>query len=122
MYDNSGIYVRVSSPDTQANSTNPAPGLSSFDDLRIENNYIHDLSTEGIYFNGSWGQWGEAQKPNPTFDSWYTNIKVRHNTVKNTGGDGIVIGYSVAPLLEYNTVTDIGVNGTNHQYIAGLWI
>ncbi|MDF2923047.1 MAG: hypothetical protein K0R57_1961 [Paenibacillaceae bacterium] len=108
-YGNAGIFVTVW---TGGDNTN----LSRFNDLRIENNNIHDISTGGIYFGGA-----SAHLSDTTGNSWYTNVAIRSNIVNKTGADGIVAGVSKSPVIERNTVLDAGINGTNHQWIAGMW-
>lgn len=110
MYGNAAIYVTVW---TASGGTN----LSRFNDLRIENNHIHDISTIGIYFNGT----TEHLADTATFNSWYTGVGIRDNVIRRTGADGIVAGVCRWPYIERNAVYDAGINGTNHQYIAGIW-
>jgi hypothetical protein len=110
MYLNAAIYV------TAWDGAEGAP-VASFDDLRVENNNIHDISTIGFYSNGTGYHWNDTS----TFGSWYTHMVIRGNTIARTGADGIVIGYGNAPLIEYNSSYDNGVNGTNHRWIAGVW-
>lgn len=68
MYYNAAIYITV---------WDGAPGsaLSRFNDLRIENNQIHDISTIGIYSNGTGTQYNDA-----TAATWYTNLKISLTT------------------------------------------
>lgn len=110
MYLNAAIYVTAW--DGPAGSP-----VARFNDLRVENNNIHDISTIGFYSNGTGYQWNDTA----TFDSWYSNMVIRGNTIARTGADGIVVGYGNAPLIEYNASYDNGVNGTNHRWIAGVW-
>ncbi|QHW32944.1 hypothetical protein GZH47_20530 [Paenibacillus rhizovicinus] len=109
MYYNAAIYITVW--DGAAGST-----LSRFNDLRIENNQIHDISTIGIYSNGTGTQYNDS-----TAATWYTNLKISNNVINRTGADGIVVGYGNGAVIDHNTVYNAGVNGTNHRWIAAVW-
>lgn len=117
MYENAAIYVKATKPAGKNNLTaQQDPALGSFDDLLIENNHIHDIGTIGFYSNGTNAHWNDT-----TFESWYTNVVFRNNVFNNTGSDSIVLGYCLAPVVEYNTAYDAGGNGDKYQYIAGIW-
>jgi chitodextrinase len=110
MYLNAAIYVA-----TQDGPTGSP--LASFNDLRIENNNIHDITTIGFYSNGTGTHWNDVT----TFASWYTNVQIKNNTIARTGADCIVTGYMNGALIEHNACYDNGVNGLNHRWIAGIW-
>lgn len=76
-------------------------------DVRIENNYIHDLSGDGIMVDGD------------VSPQQITNLYVAHNTVMNVAGDGIIIRDAVAPLTEYNYVNNCGYMPFESH--AGIW-
>ena len=79
-----------------------------FDNLLIQDNYIHDITTIGVNVDG----YGE------TFQQ---NVVIKNNTINKTGADGIVVGVSTNPLVEHNVLYDAGINGVNYKYIAGMW-
>ncbi|MFD0671463.1 sugar-binding protein [Cohnella sp. GCM10027633] len=110
MYSNAGILVITS--DGAAGTP-----VANFNDLRLENNLIHDTSTIGIYMNGTNTQWMDYA----TFSNWNKNVVIRNNYVARTGADSIIAGYCDAPLIEYNTGLDAGVNGNNYKWIASMW-
>lgn len=83
--------------------------LAYYDDLRIQDNNIHDIYTMGIYTGGNLGLYNQG-------------VVVAGNTVNRTGDDGILVGGSENPLIEHNKVYDCAVNGTDYQYIAALWV
>jgi hypothetical protein len=117
---NAAILVTVES--TQTTACNVATSVPSwFDDLQLENNYIHDIDTEGVYINGAYDQWCGAQGTTANTQYWYTNLVVKNNFINRTGADGVVVSYGVAPVVENNTLYDAGINGSGYQYIAGLW-
>lgn len=82
-----------------------------FDNLLIENNYIHDVSTIGINIT--------AHSTDPAY--FNKNVIVRGNTVLNNGADGIVVGVTENPLVEYNVSLDAGAYGHGYQWIVGMW-
>ncbi|SFS51480.1 right-handed parallel beta-helix repeat-containing protein [Paenibacillus sp. BC26] len=61
--------------------------------VTIENNYIHDSTVNGILTT----QVG-------------SNLVIRNNSVNNIGTDGIEYWNATSPLIEYNSVTNIGNN------------
>lgn len=103
-WETAGIVVRIT-------DTAGAADSSRLDGLLIENCRIYDLTTAGITF------FGTVFTPN----RWHTNVMIRNNFVSNTGSDGIVGGFSVAPVYEYNTVYDAGANGKGYGNNAGMW-
>lgn len=117
---NAAILVTVESAQTTA--CNVASSVPSwFTDLQIENNYIHDIRTVGVYINGAYDQWCGAQHTTADTTYWYTNLVVKNNFINRTGADGVVVSYGVSPLVENNTLYDAGINGSGYEYIAGLW-
>ncbi|QHW33494.1 right-handed parallel beta-helix repeat-containing protein [Paenibacillus rhizovicinus] len=81
----------------------------------IENNYIHDNTVNGVLTT----QVG-------------TGLVIRSNTVNNGGADGIEYWNATSPLIEYNSVTNIGNNsgasaqtagviGYHGYAVAGIW-
>ncbi|WP_433890308.1 sugar-binding protein [Streptomyces sp. CA-111067] len=119
---NSNAAILVTVESTQTTACNVASSVPSwFDDLRLENNYLHDLHTEGVYINGAYDQWCGAQGSTADTTYWYTNLVVRNNFINRTGADGVVVSYGKSPLVENNTLYDAGINGNGYQYIAGLW-
>ncbi|MFC5470564.1 sugar-binding protein [Cohnella suwonensis] len=110
MYLNAAIYVMT----TDGPTGSP---VANFNDLRIENNLIHDTTTIGMYMNGVAAQWNDYA----TFSNWNTNVVIRNNFISRTGADSIVVGYANAPLIEYNAGLDAGVNGNNYKWIASMW-
>jgi hypothetical protein len=105
MYDNSGIHIRYVGTATAANS---------FDDVLIQGNNVHDVLTSGIKVDESAGG---------STDDFFTRVVISNNIVSKTGSDGIIVGSTSSPLIQYNSVYDPGYNGntTDTQLIAGIW-
>jgi hypothetical protein len=80
-----------------------------YKDLLIEDCYIHDTSTYGIYIkNGA--------------DNWHKHegVIIRHVVTRNTGVDGINVGYCESPLIENCAVYNAG-SSRYAKWCAGLW-
>lgn len=89
--------------------------ISRFNDLRIENNYIHDcIPSAGGCTHGidMWTNGDEAFGPS-------TNVHIGNNTVKNVSGDGIVLQHSDGAIVEYNLVN--GCASTTRGSHAAIW-
>lgn len=82
-----------------------------FDDVLIENNYIHDVSTIGIGV--------AAFSTDPAY--YNKNITIRGNSILRNGADGIVVGATIAPVVESNVSLDAGSAGHGYKWIAGMW-
>jgi hypothetical protein len=72
-----------------------------FDDVLIENNYIHDLDNMGVYLNTDSG-------PHPRDPQWealrHTHIVVRDNRLEDIGKNALCLRASLAPLIERNII------------------
>ncbi|MCB8799046.1 hypothetical protein LJD40_26345, partial [Escherichia coli] len=94
---------------------------SNFADLQILDNIVDTVDRSGIVAVASvWQQ--RAAAGNSTIDyPWTPNtgVVIRGNTVKNTGGDGIVASTSKDALVERNTVA--GFQKRSAGYNAGIW-
>lgn len=80
---------------------------SHFDDILIEYNTIEKVDRTGI---------------KPARVGHYivnTNVVVRNNTLRDIGGDGIIIRSCIAPVCEYNVVT--GFRQRSNEPNAGIW-
>ncbi|WP_207346251.1 right-handed parallel beta-helix repeat-containing protein [Arthrobacter sp. E3] len=97
-----------------------------FNDVVIANNIVENVNRSGINMSTRWkcraevgwnGCGGEDRVNLPWTPS--TGLVIRGNTVKNVGGDGIVVQMNKNALVEYNTVSDTAnmPNGSN----AGVW-
>jgi chitodextrinase len=108
---NHNAAIMVNAWSWQDNSI-PNPQPAYFEDLLIENNHIHDISTMGINIDGF----------QEDMSLWHKNIIIRNNKVIKTGADNIVVGVATNPLIERNVGYDAGINGHNYKYIAGMWV
>jgi parallel beta-helix repeat protein len=89
---------------------------AKFNDLLIENNTVYDSTGMGILVMND-----ISQSTNLSTVSYNTNVRVKGNYVYNTGRDGIIVGGSDAPIVEYNTARNLASIGADQRYIAGIW-
>lgn len=82
-----------------------------YKNLTVENNYIHDIKTIGVYMDGIAND----------VEKYHKNVIVRGNTISKTGADGIIIGVADNPLVEHNVVYDAAINSVDGKWIAGIW-
>lgn len=93
-----------------------------FTNMVIENNFIRDVSREGIY---TWTNW--CQRPELTrwagvcFGEWTpsTGLAIRGNTLLNLAGDGIVVKGNVGAVVSYNRLHTFNNNSATVN--AGIW-
>lgn len=97
-----------------------------FNDVVIEDNSVENVNRSGINMSTAWkcrpeNGWDGCPPADRQKLVWTptTGLVIRGNTVKNVGGDGIVIQMNRDALVEYNTVSDVAnrANGSN----AGVW-
>lgn len=105
MYKNAGIRVTFPGRSTEENR---------YDEVLIQRNFVHDVSTIGIYV---------VSEADGHLEIFYTNVKVANNTVIRTGADGGIISHCISPVIENNQILDAGYHGNfkSTNYIAGLW-
>lgn len=96
---------------------------SKWDDVRIENNILHDVTRNGILLQSQW-----VNKPADTNSSWRghgaytpsTNIRIAHNRLERIGGDGIILWCAKGAMVEHNFVRQAN-NNTLKQGHAAVW-
>ena len=103
MYENAGIHVMSKAP---------------FDEVLIENNFIHDLDSAGMIVWVGLGEhlhkWLEAD---PAL--WGRKTVIRKNRIVNTGADGMIVGCAEGLLIEHNVCDGAGVNAEPAQVVTG---
>lgn len=82
-----------------------------FNGLHIENNYIHDLKTIGIYLIS----YDDIVK------EYNNDVIVRGNKIERNGRDGIIVTHAQNPLIEKNVLLHIGTEGVDLNWIAGIF-
>lgn len=88
--------------------------ISTFNDLRIENNVLETVDRNGIKGGGYWDR-----------TNWHpsTNVIIRGNQLTDIGGDGIVIIATDGALVEYNILKYFRMRPplTQRDCSAGIW-
>jgi len=90
---------------------------SRYDGVLIEDCYVHDVSFYAIMFSG----WANRFRDKRWFPS--TNVVVRNNFTRDTGGDSIVLISCDKPLIENNEGhrAGIGQSKGGKTHAAGMW-
>jgi hypothetical protein len=83
--------------------------ITKFNNLVIEDNRVAHVGGVGISNQSSWGNINT-----PTYHPW-TNFIIRRNRVEQTGRNGIIVRYSINPLVEYNTLAYNSRFDTGHS-------
>jgi len=90
---------------------------SRYHGVRIEDCYVHDVSFYGIMVSGWYNRFRDKR--------WFpsTDVVVRNNLTRDTGGDSIVVISCDKPLIEHNeghrAAIGQSMGGTTHA--AGMW-
>lgn len=82
---------------------------TKFNDVLIENNTVLDVGGVGIANQSSWPGIKSSD-----YHPW-TNLIIRGNHVERTGRNGIIVRYSIEPLVEYNTLAYNSRYSTGHS-------
>ncbi len=99
--------------------------LGGFDGLLIENNYVENVSIEGIRTKVAWFNNGAGEISSGTSGTYphiNKNVSIRGNYIKNVYGDGIVIGEQLEKgLVECNYINGHTTLNNTNRYFAGVW-
>ncbi|MEC4020183.1 right-handed parallel beta-helix repeat-containing protein [Streptomyces sp. H27-D2] len=91
---------------------------TSFDDVLIQGNTVRRVDRSGINMGSSWDDRPEHGDARTTWTP-STRVRIRGNTVADTGGDGIVVQTSRNALVEHNDISYFQQRSAG--YNAGLW-
>ncbi|WP_406003958.1 right-handed parallel beta-helix repeat-containing protein [Streptomyces sp. NBC_00987] len=94
---------------------------TKFDDVEVSGNTVTTVDREGIYFASTWNNrpvHGDYDPDGPAYLP-STRVVVRGNTLKDLGGDGIVITATDKTLVEHNRLD--GFQRRSAGYNAGMW-
>lgn len=111
--NNGGIQMNVSAPTDEA-----ATGVARYDDIRIANCHVKDVSRAGIVVGYTYrhGDFSGAAISDAVAKSYgHTNVVIEGNYVQNAGNDAIVAMYAYRPLIQYNVSDHAGADLGN-QY------
>ena len=97
---NRAIVRRVEIRNTGVRDSGNADGIDNVngDGMVVEDSYIHDTATTGLYFKGG-----------------ARNVVIQRNRIENTGDAGILVGFDTSP--EY---FDLSVNPQYYEAIGGI--
>ena len=125
--NNGGIYFTVFQPKDEA-----ATGISRYNDVLIEGCEVNTTSRWGIAvgYTAYWNQFTASEISDSVSETYgSTNVVIRNNYVKDSGGDAITTMYCDRPLIEYN-VSDGAAREINPEIYsqtsagrvaAGIW-
>ncbi|MEV0375554.1 right-handed parallel beta-helix repeat-containing protein, partial [Streptomyces sp. NPDC050636] len=90
-----------------------------FADVTVRHSTVVHTDRTGIGTSSTWGRRPEhPEGPGPSFAP-ITGLSLHHNTVRDVGGDGIVVQTAVGARVENNLVD--GFNTRSAGYNAGIW-
>ncbi|MGY1521573.1 right-handed parallel beta-helix repeat-containing protein [Luteimonas sp. A482] len=97
---NNAVIRRVEIHSTGARHSGNADGIDNVnaDGMVVEDSYIHDTATTGLYFKGG-----------------ARNVVIQRNRIENTGDAGILAGFDTSPEF-----FDLSVNPQYYEAIGGI--
>jgi len=117
--DNGGIQMNVIPPKDEAST-----GVARYDDVRITNCYVKDVSRAGIcvgytYKNAKFN--GAAISDDTAKTYGHTGLVIEGNYVQNAGNDAIVAMYAYRPLVQYNVSDRSGADMDIYTESNAFW-
>jgi hypothetical protein len=114
--DNGGIFMDI--------TWNENPDLRKqtfFDDVILQNCYIHDVDRTGFSNMSVWwnrslkSKWGEIL-PNGKSHNWVPgrNFVIRNNKFEHTGANALIVRAADSPVIEYNLFTSCASKGSGN--------
>ncbi|MFH8573480.1 right-handed parallel beta-helix repeat-containing protein [Streptomyces sp. NPDC017993] len=92
---------------------------TSFAGVTVRHSTVEHTDRTGIGTSSTWGRRPEHPQGPGTSFAPITGLSVHRNTVRDVGGDGIVVQNSVGARVEHNLVD--GFNARSAGYNAGIW-
>lgn len=110
-----GIFLCVTGDDPK----------TRFSDVLIEGCTVRRCDRSGISVGARkhWvPEWNRLIDPALVGERLHQDVVIRNNAIDDVGGDGIVVQYCQAPLVEHNVCKDAARRShTQGQYSAGIW-
>jgi hypothetical protein len=114
--DNGGIFMDI--------TWNENPELrkkTSFDDVVLQNCYIHDVDRTGFSNMSVWwnrslkSKWGDTLA-NGKIHNWVPSkeIIIRNNKFERSGANALIVRAADSPVIEYNLFTQCAVKGSGN--------
>jgi hypothetical protein len=96
-----------------------------FSDVLIEGCTVRSCDRSGISVGARkhwYPEWNKLIEPVLADTVLHTGVVIRNNAIEDVGGDGIVVQYAKAPLIEHNVCKDAAKRSyMQKQYSAGIW-
>lgn len=117
--NNGGIQMNVVPPEDE-----DATGIARYDDIRITNCYVKDVSRAGIcvgytYQNSKFNGQEITDATARTYG--HTNLVIEGNYVQNAGNDAIVAMYAYRPLVQKNVSDKSGADMETEKGYGDFW-
>ena len=110
-----GIFLCVTGDDQQ----------TRFSGVLIEGCVVRACDRSGISVGARkhwYPEWNKLLEPALVDKVLHRDVVIRNNVIDDMGGDGIVVQYALAPLVEYNVCKDAAKRSFKlGQYSAGIW-
>ncbi len=115
-----GVMVKT---DPDCDSTTWRENFTMYN-VKIHDNYVHDLGGEGMYIGNSFWSNGRTPTCNGVVRRVYPHnivgLDVHHNRVERSAAEGIQYGCSPGAKVHHNTLTDTGVSPFANYQNNGL--
>lgn len=92
---------------------------SKFNDVIIDGNDIRSVDRSGVFMWSNWNCRAPLNCAGLLPHTPWTNIRIRNNTVSDTGGDGIVLAHTNQAIVENNVAHDINMRSAENN--GGIW-
>src|SRR5690606_11465482 len=91
-------------PSSNCNDKSPERPNFTMYDIKLHDNYIHDITGEGIYlgnsfYTGTSNYCGQTQYPHEV-----RGVRIYNNRMENTGWESIQVGAAVQDVEIYNNI------------------
>jgi hypothetical protein len=114
--DNGGIYMDITWSDDPAQRK-----ITSFEDVILQNSYIHDVDRTGFSNMSVWwnrslnSKWGE-KLTNGKIHNWFPSkgIIIRNNRFERTGANALIVRVAEYPVIEFNLFTRCASKGSGN--------
>lgn len=121
--NNGGIYFTAAIPRSAVLENGEfvsETGISRYDDVLIENCSVRKVNRWGIAvgYTGYWKKFTQKEISDEAIAEYgSSNVVIRNNYVKDSGGDAITAMYCDRPLIEYNISDGAGQQINTEDYV-----
>lgn len=89
---------------------------TAWDDVRVENCHIADVSAIGLVFSSTWTRGHRTNDPATWLPS--RQVVIRGNTFERTARNGLIVRAAVSPLIEHNLFKACALEGSGNACFA----